>query len=178
MCECWTEKIVVGTELTKGKTQSCGCLRTELRRAPKTHGMSYDPFYAVWRSMLARCLNPRHKAYGRYGGRGVTVCESWLAFDNFKRDMYPTYQSGLTLDRTDNNGSYSKENCRWVCRKAQARNKRSNRYIDTPNGRMLICEAAELSGINMTTLCYRVGAGWPAERMFDTPDTANRVVTS
>lgn len=174
-CECGAEKTVVGSELRKGKTNSCGCLRLEMVKKPRSHGMSYQPQYATWRAMVDRCRLPSHKAYARYGGRGITVCPEWDTFEKFWEDMGPTYVPGLSLDRIDNNAGYSKDNCRWTDRKTQSRNKRNNRMIDTPKGRMLICEASDVSGINVTTLCYRLGAGWPTERLFDPPDFTNRV---
>lgn len=175
-CDCGVEKTYAGSEMRQGRAQSCGCLRQEILRAPRVHGMSYHKAYAVWRSMIDRCGLASHKAYPRYGGRGIHVCEQWRrSFKAFWRDMGPTYKKGLTIERIDNNAGYSKENCRWATRRDQARNTRSNRTIDTPQGQMLICEASELSGINVTTLCYRAGAGWPASRMFDPPDVTNRV---
>ncbi len=141
--------------------------------------MSKHPAYAVWRSMLDRCRLPQHQAYANYGGRGIKVCARWQAsFENFWQDMGPTYRSGLTLERKNNARGYSPKNCMWATRTAQARNKRGNRMIDTPKGKMLLSEASELSGIGTTTLLYRVAHRWPANRLFDAPDFRNRLTTS
>lgn len=176
-CDCGTKKLFVGSELRKGKTQSCGCLARDLSsQRATTHGLSRHKLYSVWSSMLDRCFLPSHFAYRRYGGRGITVCDRWKSFPAFWQDMSSTWEDGLTLERLDNNGNYTPGNCAWRDRKAQARNKRTNTYIDTPAGRMLIAEAAELTGINVTTLCYRAGAGWPAACMFLPPDSSRKVM--
>lgn len=174
-CSCGATTNVAGSELTQGRVASCGCLSRDLTsRRAKTHGMSRHPAFAVWRSMIDRCGLPTHQAFPRYGGRGIRVCERWMRFPAFWVDMGPTYQSGLTLERLDNDAGYSPENCAWRDRRAQARNTRVNRTIDTPRGPMLLCDAAEASGIGKTTLHYRFRAGWPAERMFDRPEVTNR----
>jgi hypothetical protein len=175
-CQCGSEVVRVASELKKGNTRSCGCMRGRLRlERTKTHGMTTHKAFAVWQSMLDRCHLPSHRAYRNYGGRGIHVCAEWRgSFSTFWRDMGPSYQEGLTIDRRDNSAGYSKENCRWVDRRTQARNTRANRTIDTPAGPMLLIEAAEHSGINATTIAYRLDAGWPTSRLFDPPDFTNR----
>jgi len=77
-CECGTEKIVYRSSLLSGKSQSCGCLRTEkVSKACTLHGMYSAPVYSVWRAMLQRCNNKKNQGYKNYGGRGVTVCPEW-----------------------------------------------------------------------------------------------------
>jgi hypothetical protein len=141
------------------------------------HGMTEHPVYAVWRSMLARCQNKKHKAYHNYGGRGIQVCPRWKSFESFWEDMKAGYEPGLSIERLDNNKGYYKKNCAWVNRKAQGRNTRFNHIIETPKGRMTIAEASELSKIGKTTLLYRSNAQCPKERMFDPPDVSNRFTT-
>ena len=141
------------------------------------HGLSKHPLYAIWRSMKDRCHLLSHHAYSGYGSRGVAVCAEWRAdFMSFYNDMIGTYEAGLTLERRDNSGGYDKDNCIWVDWKTQARNRRGNRLIDTPVGEMLLCEAAEMSGLSNMMLKYRVDAGWPAARLFDPPNKGRQIL--
>lgn len=93
----------------------------------KTH-----PFYAAWVRMRQRCYNPKSTQYEYYGGRGITVDSRWDIFENFYQDMWSTWRLGLTLDRKEVNGSYSKDNCRWATWQEQAENKRPYK-IDVRN---------------------------------------------
>lgn len=81
---------------------------------------SKHPLYSRWSAMISRCRNKKLK---RYGGRGISVCERWLTFENFVEDMMPTFKPELTLDRRDNNGNYEKSNCRWITHEDQMMNR-------------------------------------------------------
>lgn len=182
-CDCGTEKQIAATELTKkqkrGGKASCGCMtRQAISAANRTHGMSQHPCFAVWSSMLARCYRPSHPAYARYGGRGIAVCKRWHEFKAFWEDMGPSYRSGLTLERVNNEAGYYPGNCRWATCKEQASNTRKTRYVDTPAGRMTATEAARWSGVPQTTLLYRLDNGCPPEQLFSPPNPANVFSTS
>ena len=86
------------------------------------------PTYISWKSMKSRCLNPKAANYPAYGGRGITVCESWMVFSNFLKDMGER-PDGTSLDRIDNTKGYCKENCRWVSFLEQGANKKNNLLI-------------------------------------------------
>lgn len=180
-CDCGTVKLMDPSEYRKqgkrGVVASCGCQRRATIAARRTtHGMSQHPAFAVWRSMLDRCRLPTHHAWKNYGGRGIRVCERWsTSFEAFWQDMGPTYQAGLTIEREDNNGNYTPENCQWKTMRHQANNTRRNHRIDTPLGRMTILQAAEAYGLGTSTLAYRVANGWPQERLFEPSGTYRTV---
>lgn len=178
LCECGNFCELVGTEVTKaskkGRTPNCGCAATRLlSQKMKTHGMSHHPAYAVWRSMNDRCRLPSHAAWKNYGGRGIEVCAAWqVSFEAFWQDMGRTYWQGLELDRIDNNGPYSKANCRWASRRQNTMNRRGSiRTVDVP-------KLSEATGISRSTLYYRLANGWPDDDLTKTPDSTNRCSTS
>jgi hypothetical protein len=168
LCDCGTERYFAQSNLKGGKSKSCGCLQKE--RASTTsfkHAMTEHSMYNTWSGMKDRCLNPKSDNWKDYGGRGIKVSKKWMHFEGFIEDMAATWRKGLTLDRKDVNGNYEKDNCRWATQAEQSRNTRRAVMIDTPWGKMNMCDAADRAGINRQTLRKRVLRGWSIERIFD-----------
>lgn len=129
----------------------------------------YTGIYGSWYSMKQRCRNPKNSSYKNYGERGITYDKTWEFFSNFKRDMEDGYEKGLTLDRIDNDGNYCKENCRWVTRKDQNRNKRNTVIISYCNQTDSLFGWADRLGIPYKLLKHRYYNNWSTERMLETP---------
>jgi hypothetical protein len=123
------------------------------------HSMTKTATYKSWHAMKYRCLVETSKDFPRYGGRGITVCERWMLFDNFYADMGDR-PAGSSLERIDNELGYSPENCRWASPVDQARNRRSTKKHEFCGALRSIAEISELCGVQRKTLEYRIRSGW------------------
>lgn len=174
-CSCGVEKTIVAQSLKNGKSTSCGHWKKEFLKSRAKHGKHGSRLYKVWAQMIQRSTNPNNISYENYGGRGVSVSEEWRQFANFERDMAPSWDDGLTLDRENNALGYSKENCRWATRKEQIRNRRPRSEwknggkrgggvrLMTPKGEMNVLQAAKEFGVNYGTLRKRLAKGMSIE---------------
>jgi len=163
LCDCGNTAIAAESWLRHGRMKSCGCLSKErLQEGRFKHGqctIKTSATYRVWSAMVQRCTNAKNHAFKYYGGRGITICKTWLAFVNFLRDMGEK-PPGLTLERVDNSAGYSKTNCKWATRKAQQRNRRGNRIIHFDGFTGCLTEVCERFGVDRKIVGYRLDAGW------------------
>lgn len=127
ICECGTRRVVDKYSLLRGNSKSCGCLNREqsLKRFTK-HGQSDHPLNSVWSAMVGRCHREKHKMFGYYGARGISVCDEWrVDFTKFLDwSLANGWKTGLEIDRVDNDGNYEPSNCRFVDRSTNVNNRR------------------------------------------------------
>lgn len=129
------------------------------------HGGKGTKLYEVWCSMRRRCNSPKDKRYKIYGGKGVFVCKDWEDFKNFKEwSIANGYKEGLTIDRIDNNGPYSPNNCRWTTHKVQNNNQSTTTILRIGDVEKPLHEWSDFVGIKPETLRRRIYAGWSIER--------------
>jgi hypothetical protein len=173
-CDCGVERFVQSRNLNSG-TQSCGCIQREgaksvcinnrinARAGDKTISVAkYRVLAETWYGMVGRCSSPEDKSWHNYGARGIAVCARWLGPEgmrNFMQDMGPAWRPGLTLDRADNDGAYSIENCRWATRFEQARNRRTNLLITVNGTTKCLKDWAAEAGLTYRAAYYRFRRG-------------------
>lgn len=162
VCSCGQKVIIRGMSLTNGHTNSCGCLRKEIRKElMTTHDSSHTSEYRSWRRMLSRCYNTKGKHYSRYGGRGITVCESWKnSFEAFYEDMGKKPTPLHTLERRDNDKNYDFLNCTWATRKEQANNRSTNTYYTLKGITKTLAQWCDEVGLKYSLVINRLVSGW------------------
>lgn len=135
---------------------------------PFKHGFWNHPLYATWNHMKFRCYNKKCKFYSDYGGRGIYIVERWLSLENFIEDMSPK-PLGTSLDRIDNDGPYSKENCRWATNIQQNGNRRGTKFHTIDGRTESIAEWCRILRLNYKEVWRRINKGWSIEKAFSIP---------
>lgn len=171
LCLCGADVVVASTRLMKGSVRSCGCLRRETtaatgRRVSRKHGHFLDGIQSItyhsWCNMVYRCTNKNSFAYKNYGGRGITIFQSWReSFTAFLHDVGERPSVAHTLDRIDVNGNYEPGNVRWALIDVQMNNRRNNIYITIDGITRTVAQWSKLSGLPYYTIWGRVKRGWP-----------------
>lgn len=149
--------------------------RNSILKPAKKHGMDGTQFCVAYRSMNARCTNAKDAAYPHYGGRGIKVM--WRSFEDFFADMHASYlehvalygDKNTSIDRIDNDGDYSKENCRWATYKVQNNNRRDNHIVEYDGQKLTLTQLAESHGIHRRTLHDRLERGIPIHTALTAP---------
>lgn len=180
-CDCGTERYFRGPHLTSGRTKSCGCTRGQNmkgrtpanKKTPEQHALlaGYRRTKKSWDSMISRCTRPYVNNYQNYGGRGITVCERWMKFENFLADMGERPE-GLTLERIENDKGYEPGNCKWATWEEQASNRRNTVMVIAPDTgkKEPLIEAAKRFSLPLRIIYYRLKRGWPVDKAFTWPE--------
>ena len=176
--------------LTRGDTKSCGCLKIEKQNTVpignkygETHGYSNEKLYAKFTGMKQRCYNPNSVAYDRYGGRGIYICDEWMIMDknntgylNFRKWAYEngyTEELNPEINRIDNDGPYSPDNCEFTDRSGQMNNVSNNRPINWNGETHNICQWGNIQDIKYNTIIGRLNNGWDLDRALTERPTKN-----
>lgn len=170
LCDCGDTKSIYLQSVKGGITTSCGCLRKrtmrDIGKKNKKHGLWDHPLYNLFMKMKERCENKKNHAYHNYGGRGIR-CTFEGPQQFIQWSLLNGYKKGLSIDRINNNGHYSVDNCRWVSAKTQCRNKRTNRMLRYNNEVKCVAEWAGVLGINVSTLYTRLRKGWSTKKALE-----------
>lgn len=148
ICECGREIVFERPNLRRKGIHSCGCSTSQtIKNTFTKHGMTESNAYRAWTDMKTRCLNPKNISYKNYGDRGITIGEYWInSFENFLKDM-GNPKSGMSLERLDNDKGYFKENCKWIEKKDQAKNRRNNIYVIFKSKKITVMELWKSTGM-------------------------------
>lgn len=160
-CQCGSLVVIKGSLMRQGQTKSCGCYRKEVTSMnKKTHGMRSTRLYNVWNHMKRRCTEKNTKEYKNYGGRGITVCDEWENPQNFfEWAIANGYKDNLTIERINVNGNYRPDNCEFIPKSLQSKNRRYNLMIDTGGAEVCAAEAARMAGVSRKTVANWYHAG-------------------
>lgn len=159
-CDCGNEIVVRSASLLNGHTKSCGCYNDEIRKIntdQTTHGMSHTRIYHIWSKMKDRCLNPNARIYKYYGGKGVSMYEDWMDFENFYRwAIEHGYNDSLSIDRIDVDGNYNPSNCRWADKITQMNNTSRNVRVMYNGETFTVTQLERKLGFKRGTLEQRI----------------------
>ncbi len=171
LCECGTINISSGTNLLINHSTSCGCV-SEANFGVTTHGETDTIEYRSWYGLKDRCSKTSGRDYWRYKAKGITYCERWDKYENFKEDMGECPKIDgvrISLDRIDNSKGYYKENCKWSTTKEQANNRDTNVVFTIGDVSHTITGWSELYNKNPNLVITRVNSGWSIEKALNEP---------
>lgn len=168
-CQCKCGKIkekILLRSLLSNNTKSCGCYNSMLtKQRNEKHGKSKNRLYKTWLEMRRRCNNPNRKESKNYYSKGISICNEWndfLLFEDWA--LNNGYKENLTIERIDYNGNYTPENCTWIKKEEQSKNRSSNHYITFNGKTQTLSDWSRELGIKRTTLTARLRRGWPIEK--------------
>jgi len=162
LCDCGRESIVHASSLSSGYTNSCGCIRVGIGKTINLkHGEALKTKeYKAWAGAKSRCFDHGNHKYKNYGMRGITMCNSWLSYENFLRDMGRAPTKQHSLDRIDVNGNYEPGNCRWATSTIQANNKQNSIRINYNGDSKTMAEMASILSLSVAGVHWRIKQGY------------------
>lgn len=163
-CDCGSESIIMGGNLSQGKVLRCRkCATIATAEKNTKHGGCGSRIYKIYRCMLSRCMNPNNYNYRHYGERGITVADEWIGEDGFERFRMWSFENGykddLTIERKDVEKGYSPENCEWIPKWKQSYNTRRNRRYIVFGETKILSELSKEYNVNYHTLISRLDTG-------------------
>lgn len=171
-CDCGTVERVETKALSK-KKKCPKCAHLDQTAKVTKHGHAKEKqrssLYNTWLSMKKRCSNPADSSYPHYGGRGIKVCDRWLNFENFYRDMHPKPSPSHQINRINNNGNYEPSNVNWVTPAENSNNRRSSVILSWQGKTLTLAEWAIEVNLPYSALKQRYKKGWSIEKMLTTP---------
>ena len=155
-CTCGNEVKVISGNLKKGNSTSCGCSRLKscairMSKLNFRHGESNTKLWKTWKGIIERTTLKTHTHYSRYGGRGITVCEEWLTYENFAKDVGQPPSERHSIDRIDNDKGYFPGNVRWATMKEQSANRSTNIRVAIADQIVILSDAARMLNISKST---------------------------
>jgi hypothetical protein len=156
ICDCGNTSTVLGANLRKGNSTSCGCLRKTTCSIRMTglnlrHGETNTKLWRTWKGVVERTTNPYSSHYARYGGKGIGIYPDWLVYENFALYMGEPPTQKHSIDRIKNNKGYEPENVRWATAKEQAENRKTNVYVFLNGKKMILSQAAQILNISKSS---------------------------
>lgn len=173
-CDCGKSKWSRAEYVYCGKSKSCGCGKA---LGGKKNKKIDTRLHRLWKGMLERCTDPKNpEVMRRYAGRGIRVCDEWQDYENFRDWSFSHgYNDALSIERIDNDAGYSPDNCKWIERPKQARNRCTTMWVEYQGRTMSFAEACEIAGVPYKRAFSRVKLlGWPIAAALETPVDVTR----
>lgn len=169
LCECGKTFNAPMYTILSGHKRSCGCLKLKGNNLKHGYSKTNMSEYHTWKRMKMRCYNKNNPKYKNYGARGITVCDRWLnSFENFYADMGSKPGPKYSIDRINNDGNYTPENCRWATDLQQANNKTNITLITYKGKTQSIAAWGRELGISPYTISTRIiQRNWTVEKAFN-----------
>lgn len=171
ICDCGNIKSRCFSKIKNGYITKCANCKL------KTHGEYKSLLYFRWQNIKNRCFNKNYHQWELYGGRGITMCNEWKNDYTKFRDwaLVNGYKPELQIDRTNNNGNYEPNNCRWVTAKKNSNNRRSNILVKYKGKTLPLKIWCEKLGLKYKAIWRRIQKhNWTVKKAFETKLKTNK----